>query len=258
MNKSKKAILKIAYIAVFSALCFAGTSIAIPFGASKVHLGNFFCILAGLLCGGLVGGLSGSIGMTLNDIIFGYPYDTFLRTMITKFFMGLVVGSLFRLLVKRRVEGTMPILINVLAMAGLFIYILTNYIFGTKNFTLDKVILISILFGLNLIIAVFSFKIPNFMKLLLFSLTIATSVNVVGEFYLRIVFKTLGYGLTYSDALTLSMASLPGALMTSIVTMILTMTLYNPVYFATKKINKFNDLEEYITLKEKKQSKYTD
>ena len=78
----------------------------IPLGTSKVHLGNFVCILAGLLCGGLVGGISGSLGMGLNDLLSGYGPDTYIRSFIVKFLLGFIAGALFRYLIKKEKKIT--------------------------------------------------------------------------------------------------------------------------------------------------------
>lgn len=248
--KRKNILLKICYIAIFSALCFAGTSISFPVGASKVHLGNFFCILCGLLCGGIIGGLSGSIGMTLNDIVFGYPYTSFLRTMVTKFLMGFLVGSLFRMMIKKKINGKIFVWISALLMSLLFSYMLTMYCLNKPNYTIDKMILSAILFGLILINAIFSFKLSNISNCLSFSMIIGISVNVIGEFYIRIFFDMM-LGNTYDVALATSISKLPGSLLTSIVTIILVMLLFYPVYKATHKINQFNDLEKEIDIDKK-------
>lgn len=248
--KRKNILLKICYIAIFSALCFAGTSISFPIGASKVHLGNFFCILCGLLCGGIIGGLSGSIGMTLNDIVFGYPYTSFLRTMVTKFLMGFIVGSLFRMMIKKKINGKIFVWISALLMSLLFSYMLTMYFLNKPNYTIDKMILSAILFGLILINAIFSFKLSNISNCLSFSMIIGISINVIGEFYIRIFFDMM-LGNTYDVALATSISKLPGSLLTSIVTIILVMLLFYPVYKATHKINQFNDLEKEININKK-------
>ena len=58
-----------------AALCFvAFTYIKIPIpvpGGDTValHIGNAFCVLAALLLGGVYGGLAGSLGMTIADLI---------------------------------------------------------------------------------------------------------------------------------------------------------------------------------------------
>ena len=85
MNKDRKLLSQIIYTAIFIALCFAGTFVSIPLGTSKVHLGNFFCILAGLLCGPFIGGVAGSLVMGFNEIALGYGWNTYLRTCIMIF-----------------------------------------------------------------------------------------------------------------------------------------------------------------------------
>jgi uncharacterized membrane protein len=82
----------IAIIAVFSGLVFVLTTFAIPMPAGGFwHFGNAMIILTGLMFGGLVGGLCGSIGATLADLVLGYgiwaPW-----TVWIKFFVGLLPG----------------------------------------------------------------------------------------------------------------------------------------------------------------------
>lgn len=246
MKKSRITILKIVYVAIFTALCFVGTMVMIPIGSSKVHLGNFFCILAGLLCGGWVGGLAGSLGMGLNDIVFGYSYSTYLRTFILKFLMGFIVGSLFRLLIKRKFNGQILIWIATGLMAMLFAYILTMYFQPESKYSLTLVILTSVLLALILFVAIFSFKLDRTMSCLSFALLVSLAVNVIGEFYIRILLS-MTTGITYDVSLVTSLGKLPGALLTSIVTIVFVLPLYYPLYKATHRINVFNDLEEYIS-----------
>lgn len=82
----------IAIIAVFSGLVFVLTMFAIPMPAGGFwHAGNAMIILAGLMFGGLVGGLCGTIGATLADLVLGYgmwaPW-----TLWIKFFVGFLPG----------------------------------------------------------------------------------------------------------------------------------------------------------------------
>jgi uncharacterized membrane protein len=82
----------IALIAVFSGLVFVLTMFAVPMPAGGFwHAGNAMIILAGLMFGGLVGGLCGSIGATLADLVLGYgmwaPW-----TVWIKFFVGFLPG----------------------------------------------------------------------------------------------------------------------------------------------------------------------
>jgi len=82
----------VAIIAVFSGLVFVLTMFAIPMPAGGFwHFGNAMIILTGLMFGGLVGGLCGSIGATLADLVLGYgvwaPW-----TIWIKFFVGFLPG----------------------------------------------------------------------------------------------------------------------------------------------------------------------
>ena len=85
MEKQRKTLLYIIDIALFTSLSFGATYLAIPFGVSKIHLGNFVCLLASLLLGPWIGGISGALGMSMNDIACGYPWTTFVRTFVLKF-----------------------------------------------------------------------------------------------------------------------------------------------------------------------------
>jgi uncharacterized membrane protein len=53
-----------------------------------VHFGNLIVVLAALLVGGWQGGLAGSIGMGLYDILNGHA-DSSPKTFILKFLIGL-------------------------------------------------------------------------------------------------------------------------------------------------------------------------
>lgn len=87
---------KTAQAGLMAALCFIGFAvfkIDIPVGADKTafHLGNVFCVLAALLLGGLWGGLSGAIGMTIADLVSGYATSA-PKTFVLKLCIGLIVG----------------------------------------------------------------------------------------------------------------------------------------------------------------------
>src|SRR5574344_258773 len=103
-----------------------GAYISLPTGA-KIHLGNFVCIMASLLCGGLVGGITGSLGMGLNDIASGYAWTTTLRTFILKFIMGLVIGLIFTYIFKKKKKQTIPLFI----LSGVFalVFVITLVVF---------------------------------------------------------------------------------------------------------------------------------
>ena len=98
MEKRNQTILKLAQTALMAALCFVSFTflqikIPMPGGdATSIHIGNAFCVLAALLLGGVYGGLAGSVGMTIADImdpvyILGAP-----KTFVLKLCIGLIVG----------------------------------------------------------------------------------------------------------------------------------------------------------------------
>lgn len=103
-NKNTK-IVKLIQTGVLAALCFVSftfLSIKIPVGGDAVslHIGNAFCVLAALLLGGLYGGLSGAIGMTISDLLdptyaIGAP-----KTFILKLCIGLITGLIAHKLAK--------------------------------------------------------------------------------------------------------------------------------------------------------------
>ncbi len=95
--KTKRFDTKVlAQAALCAALCYVGATfikIDIPVGTEKTmfHLGNTFCVLAALLVGGVWGGLSGAIGMTISDLTTSYVLSA-PKTFVLKLCIGLIVG----------------------------------------------------------------------------------------------------------------------------------------------------------------------
>ena len=82
--------------ALFAALCYIGFTyckIDIPVGMEKTafHLGNVFCVLAALFMGGLWGGMSGAVGMTIADLTTAYVTSA-PKTFLLKLCIGLITG----------------------------------------------------------------------------------------------------------------------------------------------------------------------
>lgn len=95
--KNKK-LQSIIAVGLMAALCYVGNylQIKIPNGVliTRIHFGNSMCLLAGLLFGGLNGGLASGIGAALYDLfdpvyIISSPF-----TFLSKFAMGFVCGKL--------------------------------------------------------------------------------------------------------------------------------------------------------------------
>lgn len=89
---------KIVLTGLMAALCYvAFTYLKIPiptFGGDMValHIGNAFCVLAALLLGGFYGGLAGSLGMTIADLIDPAYVTSAPKTFVLKLCIGLVAG----------------------------------------------------------------------------------------------------------------------------------------------------------------------
>ncbi|HHT43591.1 MAG TPA: ECF transporter S component [Firmicutes bacterium] len=96
MKNSK--VLKLAQTALFAALCYASFTfiqIKIPVpggGATSLHIGNAFCVLAALLLGGWRGGLAGAIGMSIADLLDPVYILSAPKTFVMKLCIGLIAG----------------------------------------------------------------------------------------------------------------------------------------------------------------------
>ena len=61
-------------------------------GATSLHIGNAFCVLAALILGGWYGGLAGALGMGLADILDPVYITGAPKTFVLKLCIGLIVG----------------------------------------------------------------------------------------------------------------------------------------------------------------------
>ena len=256
LNASKKVLYNMVIIALFTALTFVGTYVQIPLGTSKVHLGNFVCILAGLLCGGLVGGISGSLGMGLNDLLSGYGPDTYIRSFIVKFLLGFIAGALFRYLLKKEKKITYRFYFISGAFLITFITLLVLYLTKGEVIQMDakrKFTISILLLSLLAVMSVFFFVIQLFVKKInlvqryvLYVASIASIFNITLEFLIKIPFKVWMASLTWEGATIYAVSSLPSSLITCIVTTLFVTFIYIPLYTATQKINRLNDVYENI------------
>lgn len=255
LNKNRKTIYYIILTAMFTALTFVGTYVSIPLGISKIHLGNFVCIIAGLLCGGLIGGISGALGMGLNDILSSYGPDTIIRTFIVKFIVGFVAGVLFRYLVKKEKKiGVHFIILSsitfVLFLISLILYIINGEKTIIGSLTLKNSLLLVISLGVIaaffLIVSIFYSKINNLQKYVLSACSIACAINILLEFFLKIPLKMMFASMSFEAATIYATSSLPSALLTAIITTMAISLIYIPVYFATRRFNKLDNLYEKI------------
>ena len=94
----KEKTIKITMTALMAALCyiaftFLQIKIQTPVGATSFHLGNVFCVLAALMIDGVSGGIAGAIGMGIGDILDPFYVVTAPKTILLKFFIGYITGS---------------------------------------------------------------------------------------------------------------------------------------------------------------------
>lgn len=91
-------IYKLTVTGLMAALCYvAFTFVKIPIpvpggDTTALHIGNAFCVLAALLLGGVYGGLAGSLGMTIADLLDPTYITSAPKTFILKFLIGLIAG----------------------------------------------------------------------------------------------------------------------------------------------------------------------
>lgn len=262
----QKALNKIIIVAMFSALCCACTFVQIRMPAGDfVHLGNFVMIMAALLLGAIEGGLVGSLGMGLYDIIFytSKP-STILRTFILKFIIGFLVGYLFRLVLKKKTNTKIIFAVLSGIFTAVFVVSLVFFIKGDSSnlsfsnglnsvysatiFGSVKKISISLyipifsaIFAIGLLVAtIFSFKLTARQGAALFAVSIAIFVNIVGEFFLRFLLE----GLMVSDfktSLAVATSKIPGSLITGFISVVLSILIYEPIYRALKNTSYFKD-----------------
>jgi len=261
MSKKNTLLFKTIITAIFIALSYSLTFVSIPLPTgAKVHLGNFVLVLASLLFGGFIGGISGSIGMMLNDIVSGYTWDTFVRTLIVKFIFGLVVGILFRLLINKKknlkivlYSTTFIFLISFIISLILYFnassYDNGNAIINAVIFNNRKTIKLSILVPIFLsIISIFliilsalSFKLDNVTLSVATVTTLGVLLNTILEFVSRWIIKGI-INSNFNIGLVESISKLPSNLITGVVTIIFASALFLPLYKALKDEKRFVEI----------------
>ena len=92
-NKASFTVRRLAVTGLLAALVFIFSWIQIPIGQiARIHLGNVFCALSGLLFGPFTGGLASGFGSMLFDLTNPAYIAECWITFITKFFIGFLAG----------------------------------------------------------------------------------------------------------------------------------------------------------------------
>ena len=131
LYKKQFSTREITIIGVMAALSFVAYEFfRIPnvFGTgSSFHLGNTFTALTAMLLDGVSGGLAGSIGLAVADIVAGDPGYA-ITTFILKFIIGVVCG-LFAHKVRTPGPGYLPA-VTASAFSGLLVNVFTDPLLG--------------------------------------------------------------------------------------------------------------------------------
>ncbi len=107
-NEKRKRLYRIVAVGLMSALVYIGNYMQIPLNDDmRVHLGNSMCLLAGLLFGGMTGGLSSGIGGFLYDLFDPRYITSAPMTFINKFVMGWTAGKISRSGIKSEFARTL-------------------------------------------------------------------------------------------------------------------------------------------------------
>jgi uncharacterized membrane protein len=88
----KTSAAALAFMGMMVALVFVSNYVSIPTGYSRLHAANAVCILAGMLFGGVKGGIIAGLGSALFDLTFPAYAPEFWITFINKGAMALAAG----------------------------------------------------------------------------------------------------------------------------------------------------------------------
>ena len=101
-KKEQSRVLQVTVTGLMAALVFVASMIQVPVPISagietRLHLGNVFCLLAGLLLGPVRGGLAAGVGSFFFDVINPAYLPSAPFTFLFKFSMGAICGKVARL-----------------------------------------------------------------------------------------------------------------------------------------------------------------
>lgn len=251
-SKEKKFTTRsIVLIGLFAALSYVALYFKIPIpspvGKPFLHMGNMFVLLASLLLNGYIGGISGSIGMGLFDIMNGYASSSF-KTFVLKFGIGLVTGGVASKKDKESAKSPVKwitIAAVIFTIAGILLLILSivkgNEIIVPgikKKLVVNPVLYIfSLILGISLgIVSAASKRFSIDIQYALIAAVAGIAFNLVGEFVFGTL-KLLIAGSGFYPAVLTSAVSLPATLINGAFSIVAAVALYIPL---SKTISKSN------------------
>lgn len=230
-------------IGLFAAICYVSLFFKIPIpspvGKPFLHMGNMFVILAALLFSGMIGGLSGSIGMGLFDMMNGYA-SSVPKTVFLKFGIGIVVGSVAAKGDKDNQKSPLKWLAFasiVLILAGIILFIVCmNYgneiaVSGIKKkLVINPVLYIfSLILGIALgFICIISKKLSIKLQYCILGAVAGIAFNLIGEFLFAAITLLLA-GSEFMPAILSAAVSLPATLINGSFSIVTAVALYVPL-----------------------------
>ncbi|MBQ7625141.1 MAG: ECF transporter S component [Clostridia bacterium] len=117
--------------ALMAAIIFVVTAyIRVPIGQTKTNFANGISILAGLLFGGALGGVSAGVGSVISDILYGYGPFEMLITFVMKFLMAYTAGVIYNKAKSPKNTVARSIIASVAgALLYVALYMLKTYLF---------------------------------------------------------------------------------------------------------------------------------
>ncbi|MEG0132772.1 MAG: ECF transporter S component [Clostridium sp.] len=230
-------------IGLFSALCYVALFFKIPIpspvGKPFLHMGNMFVILAALLFTGTIGGLSGSIGMGLFDLMNGYA-SSVPKTVLLKFGIGAIVGIVFSKGNKKDAKSPIKwigIASGVLILTGIVLFVVSNNLGNQiiiegieKKLVINPVLYIfSLILGISLaIICIAAKNLSIKVQYAVLGAVAGIAFNLVGEFLFGVITLLIaGSGLL--PAILSSAVSLPATLINGSFSIFFAVALYIPL-----------------------------
>jgi len=233
----------IVLIGLFAALSYVALLFKIPIpspvGKPFLHMGNMFVILAALLFSGLIGGLSGSIGMGLFDFMNGYA-SSLPKTILLKFGMGVIVGIVASKGRKNNAKSPVKWLIiasAIFSLIGIILLILSlmrgNEIAVSgieKKLVVNPVLYIfSLIMGGSLaLVSLKAKKLSINIQYAILGAVAGIAFNLAGEFLFGVVGLLL-IGSRFIPAVLSSAISLPATLINGSFSIFAAVTLYIPL-----------------------------
>ncbi len=127
--RKSDSVYMVTFVGMMAAVVFVANFFSIPTAASRIHIANAVCLLAGMLFGGVYGGLAAAIGSGLFDIVGGWGLTEAVITFVNKGLMALVCGLIVYRIPSLR-DKKSRLFIGALAGAVLYIalYLLKSYV----------------------------------------------------------------------------------------------------------------------------------